>query len=187
MDELITLERALNINFLKLSIKYLPYYSWATIIATIALITTLYFLIKQNSRLSEQNRELSKQTKDLKNSIIGSAIFEISNNHREITKLAIDDEFFGQCLHPGKDHNNLKSEYIYAMAINHAECVWMQKVLGNLTDEYWGGIKVSMRNMFQRENIKKEWESVKCTYDKNFQNFIGNIAGTSEKIEKQPA
>jgi len=186
MDRLVTLERTLNITFLEESIKFLPINSYATIIATVILIITLCFLLRQNKKLSEQNKELSKQTDYIKNSIIGNTIFEISNNHREITKLAIDDVYCGLCLHPDLSHEDLKAKYILTMAMNHAECVWGQKVLGNITDEYWDGIKVSIIEMFKRDNIKKEWGKIKDHADTGFRNFIEDQMAKSEKIEKQP-
>ena len=187
MDKLVTLERTLNITFLEESIKFLPINFYATIIATVILIITLCFLMRQNKNLSKQNKELSKQTNDIKNSIIGNAVFEIANNHREITRLALEDEYIGKCLHPDMSHDDLKAQYILTMAINHAECAWSQGQLGNITDEYWDGLSVGIINMFKRESIRKEWEKIKDTTDTNFRNFIEDQMAKSEKIEKQPA
>lgn len=60
-------------------------------------------------------------------------------------------------------------------------------MLGNITDEYWAGIKVSIIEMFKRDNIKKEWEKIKDRADTGFRNFIEDQMAKSEKIEKQPA
>ena len=147
--------------------------TWILLIQTFSMVIMIATLIC----VAIQTRKLSKQTKSLENSIMGNIIWQITTNHRELLSNIFNFPILGKALHPDMSNDEIEKKYFLSMFINHAESIYQQSRLGNISQDYWEPIETDMINMFNSPEVKARWEEVKIFHSKQFQEFIDKRLG----------